>query len=105
MLRRRNSGGAGESIGGGSAFKRQVNVCETIRFGSAMRDLAAVQFTNLNVSYLFQPIPILLVTPVKRYLKTVAVRPMRSFKAATRAISLRPLREIIHRSWYRCFGS
>jgi hypothetical protein len=72
---------------------------EKTRSGPHRKNLnLAVQFTNLNVSYLFQPIPILLVTPVKRYLKAVAVRPMKSFKAATRAISLRPLREIIHRS-------
>lgn len=40
-----------------------------------------------------------------RYLKAAATLLMKELSAATRAISLRPLRKITHRSWYRCLGS
>ncbi|SEL24468.1 hypothetical protein SAMN04488032_11530 [Pacificibacter marinus] len=71
----------------------------------ALRDKTAVQYTDLNGIYLFQPIPIIFIAPDKRYLKAFAVWIMKSLKAAMRAISLRPFREITHRSWYRCVGS
>jgi hypothetical protein len=40
-----------------------------------------------------------------RYLKAAAALLMKELSAATRAISLRPLREITHKSWYRRLGS
>lgn len=60
--------------------------------------VTAVQYTNLKVSYLLLSKPIMFATLENSYFKAVAAWLMKSLKAATRAISLLPLREITHRS-------